>query len=186
MNKYAFWIVVFVMTVGTIGFVVLKKPQDKPRLGTEHPDQGATHIAQGQPHDPYNSDPPSSGPHYADQSSPAPWGAYIEEVPEEVFIHNQEHGGIIITYKPDLPADQIKKLQDLFTPPYSNQAFKPTKAIVTPRSKNTKPIALASWRRTLSLDTYDEKVLMEYYLSNVGSAPEGSAGPTNTPINQAQ
>jgi len=185
-NKFFISLIV-VLVVGTIGFVGLKT-KDKPaktRLGIGHTEQGKNHIQVGAAHQPYNSDPASSGPHYADSSAPTPWGVYTQEVPEEVFLHNQEHGGGVITYKPDLPSDQVRKLQALFAPPYSNSNFKPNKAIVTPRSKNTKPIQIASWTRTLSLDSYDENILMQYYLGNVGKSPEPAAGPTNTPINQA-
>lgn len=179
---------ILVAIVGIFGFAVFKQKSKPaaPRLGTEHPSQGQNHIAQGQKHDAYNSSPASSGPHYADSSAPTSWGVYTQQVPEEVFLHNEEHGGVIITYKPDLPADQVKKLQLLFAPPYSNAKFSPSKAIVTPRSKNTKPIELASWRRTLSLDSYDENTIMQYYLTNIGKSPEAGAGPSNTPINQVQ
>ena len=122
-------------------------------IGVSHKEQGRNHIAEGAKHDPYSSDPPSSGPHYSDANAPTLWGVYTQEVPEEVFLHNEEHGGVIITYNPKLlPADQLKKLQSLFAPPYSNKTFSPSKAIVTPRSKDTHVIELASWTYTLNLD----------------------------------
>lgn len=175
------------MVIGFTGFVVInnKNTKSQPRLGVEHSNQGQQHISRGEKHKAYNSDPASSGPHYADQGAPTAWGVYTEEVPEEVFLHNEEHGGVIITYNPTLPADQIKKLQSLFAPPYSNAKFVPSKAIVTPRTKNQKPIQLASWTRTLNLDSYDENALMKFYLTNVGKSPEAGAGPNNRPINQA-
>src|SRR4051812_26779903 len=127
-NKVFFGIIVaLLLGAGVYGFTVQHKKPKEVTLGVSHTEQGRDHIAEGQPHDPYNSDPPSSGPHYSSANAPAPWGVYIQEVPEEVFIHNEEHGGVIITYKPDLPADQLKKLQALFAPPYSNTNFKPNK-----------------------------------------------------------
>jgi hypothetical protein len=173
-------------------FIVTKSSNNKAnppseKLGVYHPEQSKDHIPRGQQHEPYSSDPPSSGPHYADAGAPAPWGVYIEEVPDEVFLHNEEHGGVIVTYNPNLlPADQIKKLQTLFAPPYSNPNFKPNRAIVTPRSKNTKPIQLAAWTYTLNLDSYDEAKLMNFYLQRVNRAPEPGAGPTNAPIDQTK
>lgn len=187
MSNRFFAILIFVLVVGTGGYIVLRQ-NSKPKetvLGTQHTVLESKHIGRGQPHSEYNSSPASSGPHYADEGAPISWGIYTDEVPEEVFIHNQEHGGVIITHQPTLPADQLKKLQALFAPPYSNKEFKPIKAIVTPRAKNTFPIQLAGWGYTLDLKQYDEESIMKFYLQRVGKAPEAGAGPTNTPINQA-
>lgn len=170
--------------------IVSSKKNDKasaPPLGVSYSKQGESHIAVGQGHEKYNSDPASSGPHYGGSVAPLPWGVYTQEVPDEVFLHNEEHGGVIVTYNPKLlPADQLKKLQALFSPPYSDKKFLPSKAIVTPRSKNTKPIELAAWTYTLSLDSFDQAKLENFYLQRVGKSPEPAAGPTNKPINQAQ
>lgn len=187
MSSKAFWgiIIVLLVAVGAFGFNLQHKKPKEVILGVSHADQGQNHIAQGAKHNAYNSDPASSGPHYADSSAPTPWGVYTQEVPQEVFIHNEEHGGVIISYKPDLPADQLKKLQALFAPPYSNTQFKPIKAIITPRSKNTHAIELASWTWTLNLDQYDEATITKFYLQHVGKSPEATAGPNNAPINQA-
>lgn len=185
MDKRFLGIMAVLSTVFIILFVVFTSKNPAPQqLGVKHASQGETHISRGESHPPYNSSPASSGWHYSDSGAPIPWGAYTQEVPEEVFLHNAEHGGVIITYKPDLPKDQITKLQKLFTSPYSDPSFKPNKAIVTPRSKNTKPIELAAWTWTFSLDRYDEAKLKSFYLQHVGQAPESMAGPSNTPTIQ--
>lgn len=179
--------VIIVIFIGIFAFT--KKSSDSTRssekIGVYHAEQSPDHITRGQQHQPYNSDPPSSGPHYSDAGAPIPWGVYIQEVADEVFLHNEEHGGVIITYKPDLPKDQIEKIQKMFAPPYSNPKFKPNKAIVTPRSKNTHPIELAAWNYTLNLDQYDETKIKNFYLQHVSKSPEPTGGPFNTPINQA-
>lgn len=188
MSNKVFIGLIAVFVIGTLGFITITQ-KSKPKeaiIGTQHKEQARNHIPRGQKHEAYNSDPPSSGPHYSDQGSPAQWGVYIEEVPEEVFLHNEEHGGVVITYNPKLlPADQLKKLQALFAPPYSNKTFSPSKAIVTPRSKDTHAIEIASWTYTLNLGQYDEATLIKYYYQHEGKSPEPTAGPTNTPINQA-
>lgn len=185
-NKFLLVLVVLIM--GFFGLFFFKK-KDIPKeilVGTSHEIQGREHIAQGQPHDKYSTNLPSSGPHYASSSSPAPWGVYTQEVPDEVFIHNEEHGGVIIAYKPGTDPEVVKKIQKLFAPPYSNKKFTPSKALVTPRSKNIKTIQLAGWGWTLDMDEFNEEVIIKFYLQRVGKGPEGSAGPSNTPINQAE
>ena len=175
-----------VFVVGFAGLIAVRQisKTDQAIVGVQHASQGQEHIKQGQPHDAYNSDPASSGPHYADASSPAEWGVYDKEVPEEVFIHNEEHGGVIITYQPDLlPKEQLQKLQALFASPYSNKSFLPKKAIVTPRSKNTSAIQLAAWTYTLNLNSYDEATIIKFFTQHAGKSPEPLAGPYNIPIN---
>ncbi len=57
---------------------------------------GNDHIeAIDQPHIPYNSSPPSSGPHLGNL---VPWDEYDEEIPAEVYVHNLEDGGVALTY----------------------------------------------------------------------------------------
>lgn len=177
--------ITFVVLGGLITMNQITK-SNEPIIGVKHDNQGQEHIQQGQSHAAYNSEPASSGPHYSDSSSPAEWGIYTEEVSEEVFIHNEEHGGVIVTYQPELLAsDQLKKLQALFIAPYSNKEFSPVKAIVTPRAKNTHAIQLAAWNYTLNLDQYDEATIIKFFKQHAGIAPESTAGPYNTPINQA-
>ncbi len=97
-----------------------------------------------------------------------------------------EHGGVVVTYSPDiLSKDDLSKLQSLFAPPYSNKDFSPRKAIVTPRAKNTNAIQLAAWNYTLSLDKYDEEMIIKFFTQHAGKAPEPLGGPDNTLINQA-
>ena len=188
MSKFGIFITAFVI-IGFGAIIVIKKSNEGPQepiIGIQHANQGQQHIAEGQKHAAYNSDPASSGPHYADASAPAQWGVYTQQLPEEVFVHNEEHGGVVVTYNPKLlPADQLKKLQALFAPPYSKKDFSPTKAIVTPRIKDTHPIEIASWTWTLNMDKYDEATLIKYYTQHAGKAPEPGAGPNNTPINEA-
>lgn len=187
MSNKGFGIVVGFMLAAVIALVVFtnNNKQEEALIGTQHESQGGQHIQRGQDHEPYNSDLPSSGPHYADQLAPTPWGIYTQEVPAEVFIHNLEHGGIVVAHLPNLPDEQLQKLRGLFTPPYSNPNFSPVRAIVTPRSANTKPIQLAAWTYTLDLDEYDEATIIKFYEQHVGKGPEPGAGPFNEPINQA-
>ncbi len=182
------WITSGILIFGFTGLIVVNQvtKSKEPLLGVQHADQGEAHIARGQSHLAYNSDPASSGPHYDDTGAPTDWGVYTTAVPDEVFLHNEEHGGVVITYQPNLlPSDQLKKLQALFVPPYSNKSFSPLKALVAPRAKDTHAIELASWRYTLNLDQYNESIIVKFFNQHAGHAPEPTAGPYNTPINQA-
>jgi hypothetical protein len=50
----------------------------------------------------YKHDPPASGPHWP---WPAPWGWHPEVVPRQWWVHNLEHGGIVLLYNCAWPAD---------------------------------------------------------------------------------
>ena len=88
-----FWSVVAVVAVVALGYVGLQAL--KPRPGVNVPIMAVRHIQIGEQHEPYNSDPPTSGPHYA---QPAQAGFYDEALPDEQLVHNLEHGYIVIWY----------------------------------------------------------------------------------------
>jgi uncharacterized protein DUF3105 len=63
------------------------------------------HIPEGSQHEPYNSSPPTNGPHYANAAQA---GFYPSALPPEQLVHNLEHGQIVIWYAPDAP-DEVKE-----------------------------------------------------------------------------
>src|SRR3989344_5445960 len=86
--------IVLVMAVG-YSLILLVRQGQQPRPGEVFPIQGQEHIAIGAIHEAYNSNPPTSGPHY---TQPANWGVYQTELADEQVMHNLEHGGIWISY----------------------------------------------------------------------------------------
>ena len=148
------------------------RPSQGPRPGVEHKDKGQQHV-QGLDTKPNTkAEIDTSGNH---DQAPLPWQVYDQEIPDAKVIHNLEHGGIYISYSPDLPADQIAKIKALFSKPYSRENFSPIKAIVAPRTANSSPIVMSSWKRSMKLEKYDEEKMVQYYLRNHGNAPEGTA-----------
>lgn len=73
------------------------------------PSLGQAHIQPNEPHIPYNSNPPTNGPHWP---APQDWGIYTTPQVQEQLVHNLEHGGIVIQYK-DLTGPEIQRLTDL-------------------------------------------------------------------------
>ncbi|MBI3261482.1 DUF3105 domain-containing protein [Candidatus Berkelbacteria bacterium] len=125
-------------------------------------DQGRNHIAVGSEHPPYNSNPPTSGPHWP---QPAPWGIYEDEQPDEQLIHNLEHGGVNVFYKPGLPKEQIARLED-FVRPYR------VKVVLAPRAANETLIALTSWNHIMKLNEFDEEKIKSFIKTNRNHGPE--------------
>lgn len=112
--------------------------------GTAYADVGREHIAlNAVPPKPYSSNPPSSGGHYA---APADWGIYDYEVNDKIFIHNLEHGGVWISYRPALFAEVINELKEFV------ESNKNSKLVMAPRSANDADIAVVAWSRVLKLN----------------------------------
>ena len=60
------------------------------------PDQGNLHVQTvNEPIAPYNSEPPTSGPHLP---YVAPWGVHTEPIPKQLQVHNLEDGGVVVQY----------------------------------------------------------------------------------------
>jgi alpha-galactosidase len=95
----------------------------------------------------------------------APWGSSRAEIPDEVLLHNLEHGGIWISHKNPSDTALVEKLEALASRYRS-------KVIVTPRSRNESPIAIAAWERLLKLDTYDEDRIVEFINAFRNKGPE--------------
>lgn len=120
------------------------------------------HIAQGSTeHEPYNSNPPTSGWHWPE---PARCMAYPSPMPDEQLIHNLEHGAIWISYKLAVDQPTKDKLND-FVNRYSN-------ILITPRDQNDSNIALAAWGKLLKLDSYDEGQIISFINAYIDKGPE--------------
>jgi len=123
-----------------------------PDTSISYPNQGQTHIEIGAAHPAYNSNPPTSGWHYVD---PAPWGVYDQQIPDEVLVHNLEHGGIWLSYKDPTNQDIINQLKDI-------AGRFPTHMIVEPRPQNDSPVAVAAWGHLLKMDTVNADTIYSF------------------------
>jgi hypothetical protein len=111
--------------------------------GETLPDLGNLHIpTETAPHDPYNSDPPTSGPHLP---YIAPWGVHTRPIPRELQVHNLEDGGVLVQYNCECP-ELVTKLQGIVQK-YDKQV------ILAPYPSMKTRIALTAWTR---LDAFDE------------------------------
>ena len=72
----------------------------KPLMGEEIVSQGSTHVALGQDHPAYNSNPPTSGWHSG--TGTAGPGIKDQLVSDELILHSMEHGAVVVWYKDDL------------------------------------------------------------------------------------
>lgn len=113
--------------------------------GVRQPDQGNRHIQTlNETIPPYNSEPPTSGPHLP---YIAPWGIHTEPILRQLQVHNLEDGGVMVQYNcPDACPDLVAKLTAIVSG-YERQV------ILAPYPGMKTRIALTAWTR---LDAFDE------------------------------
>jgi hypothetical protein len=123
--------------------------------------QSREHIAVGDMHPAYNSNPPTGGWHYA---NPAETGVYTDPLPDETVVHNLEHGQIWISYRDagDPALDELRTIQSQY----------PGTVIVTYRPADDTRFAVASWGRLLTLDELDTDQIYAYILRFRNQSPE--------------
>lgn len=125
-------------------------------------DLGGGHLAEGDPVPTYNSDPPTSGPHWPAATE---CGIYTSEVPDVVQVHNLEHGTVVIQYSPNLDDSEVEAIRDF-------ARSKPSHVLVAPRNDLSELVVVTSWRRMLRLETVDLHALNVYYGEFVRTGPE--------------
>jgi len=80
----------------------------KPMMGEKMPDMGGVHVAKNVPHSGYNSNPPTSGPHWVGVAGP---GIKSEPVADELVLHSMEHGAVVVWYREDLEQSEVDKIK---------------------------------------------------------------------------
>lgn len=159
-------------------------------LGEHFPSQGHCHIgescpprADGYEYYPYNSNPPTSGPH--EERFPT---TFISDVPlpRRILVHILEHGNVEILYNNSASPELIKKLRDyamrydfrfwmLQTPQtpgadVGEQLEGALAVFVAPYPNMPHKIALTAWTRLETLDDYDQDRIDRFVKAWVGNA----------------
>jgi len=136
--------------------------------GRPVPEEGYAHVPTGSPVL-YKHNPPASGPHYPQIARP---GVYLREVPPGYWVHNLEHGYVVVLYRwPGAPPQVLRELQEIYnTLPKSKYGY--VKLIVAPYPKLRRLLTAIAWTRILELDRVDRACLEEFYRTYVDRGPE--------------
>jgi hypothetical protein len=124
--------------------------------GERIPIQGADHIPVGQRVTNYNSDPPTSGSHYAET---IPAGFYDTPQRDEHVVHNLEHGHIVISYDCSKLADCDAVKQQLRS---LGNRYNNWKVTIIPRENRDTAIGVAAWGWLDKMDAYDETRIRQF------------------------
>jgi hypothetical protein len=137
-----------ILVAGGIWLATRATSQAAP--GQRFPIQGQQHIAAGQSHPAYNSDPPTSGWHY---DTPLDAGFHETPAADEHVVHNLEHGHVVISYDCSKLTDcqgTKERLQELI------RRYRNWKITAVPRQNADAALALTAWGWLDKLDSYDE------------------------------
>jgi hypothetical protein len=144
-------------------------PSASAPLGYVQPDMGNAHVAVGTVIR-YTYCPPASGKHYnAAEAGPIPARAYgpSDSVIPEGWVHNLEHGGLVILYR-SAAADQgaLKALFDAI-PPSPICGFPPggnsPGPVVARFDQMAWPYAALVWDHVLPMETLDQAAVLDFY-----------------------
>lgn len=99
----------------------------------------------------YAQIPPVGGDHSATLQN---CGVYSNPVRNENAVHDLEHGAVWITYRPDLPADQVAAL--------AADAANQTHILVSPYPGLPAPVVASAWGVQLTLDSATDPRLAQF------------------------
>lgn len=113
----------------------------------------------------YADTPPTGGEHH---SCWADWGIYTEELADERWVHNLEHGGIVFVYNcPEGCEDEVAALAETIS------ALPVT--ILSPYSQMDFRWAVIAWENRQLMQCFDPIAMRAFYDAHVDRAPESTS-----------
>jgi hypothetical protein len=150
-----------------VGYVV--KETVAPLPGETVAEEARTHV------DPnervtYKSYPATSGPHHP---SPIAWQPYDQPQAAEDYVHNLEHGGVVVLYNctGDACTDLTKSLRGLYNS-LGRSKYGNVKLVVTPAPEIDPGIWLLAWGHRVRLEKFDSSEISRFYTAYVDHGPE--------------
>jgi hypothetical protein len=133
------------------------------------PNEGAgNHLTDDEAPPKYPTDPPTQGPH---RQVAALWGIYDEPIEQARLVHNLEHGGLVVQYGDDVPAEQVDAIKrDVL----ANRDL----TVVAPYPVLGSKIAYTMWTRQIMCQRFEQGVIDELQKArNQPPAPEVPQNP---------
>lgn len=160
-------IVILVVAAVVVALIVNERRAENAPVGVgaeaagcgdieEFEEEGNSHVPDGSRVQ-YGTTPPTSGDHY---DQPADAGFYAPgtaaQVPTERFVHNLEHGQIVIWYSPTISQSIRDDLQQYIEKQSGQQSIA---LLAVPYDQAPAPMTLTAWTAMQSCDEVSEDVL---------------------------
>jgi hypothetical protein len=161
-----------IVVLAIIGFIVWRVV--RPLAGEAMPVMPASHIETDSDPGQYNSDPPTSGPHYPQPLNAGFYDTNNYKYPAGYLVHNLEHGYVVFWYNcgklsegacTDLKA-KIKTVMD---------DLGGTKLVAYPWPSLDATFAMTSWGQLEKFETFDAVKAKAFVRANLKQAPEPDA-----------
>jgi uncharacterized protein DUF3105 len=130
--------------------------------------EGWVHVPEGSAVT-YAANPPASGPHYP------VWGRYKEHtavLARPYWVHDLEHGAIVLLYRPDAPASAVAELRQAYQALPNDPACGHKRALMTPDPQLPQPVAAVAALRVMMADRLDPSWVRAFTDSYRGQGPE--------------
>lgn len=138
------------------------------------PNEGHAHVPVGQQVE-YVANPPASGAHWSSSgTAPVPAGFYETTLEEEQWVHNLEHGYVVILYDCRGPCSKavIDQLDGFFAAAPPSQHFGNVKLVISPYDGLPFAFVAIAWDHQLHLESFDADALLDFYETYVDQGPE--------------
>jgi hypothetical protein len=167
LRRVARFAVAFVVALAAVaGLIVFLNSRDTSHVsaptrgpGQSFPDQGDKHLRPGavSARVVYNSDPPTSGPHYA-----APVTHDATPLSVDQILTTLAAGNVILFYgTPSAPA-ALRALADRAAGPFDAPLVRAGQAVILAQRPGTKGVVAAAWRHLLRVSSPADPALGEF------------------------
>jgi hypothetical protein len=154
--------VVLLLVAGSAGYCVLRERElTTGTVDAQYP--AGQHVAGTVT---YRENPPLGGAHNVVWQN---CGIYTVPIHNEHAVHALEHGAIWITYRPDLPAADVQRLQTVAADDYM---------LLSPYPGLPAPVVVSAWNHQIALTGADDGRLARFiakYKNNPSTTPEFGA-----------
>lgn len=135
--------------------------------------QGQRHVEKLAKGFTYNSAPPTSGPHQGQPLAPAVWGVYDEPIEQVKVVHNLEHGGVIVQYGPEVPAQAVQEIHAWYRDDPNGLVVAPLPpALLEEKPELSDEIALTAWTYLQTCKRFTEEAFSNFVDLHRGNGPE--------------
>ncbi len=135
--------------------------------------ESSQHIPMDSDPGEYNSDPPTSGPHYPEEARAGFYDGNDYTFPAGYLVHNLEYGYVIFWYNCQIPGTDCVELKQTIQNVMDETGN--TKLIAFPWVDMDVPLAMTSWGRILKFTQPDAVTMEQFVERNRYHAPEPDA-----------
>ena len=148
---------------------IIRGPESSAQDRVRIPNEGREHVEEGsEPR--YVANPPASGDHYPTWSQ---YGIFREAVNPGHWVHNLEHGAVVLLYSCDTDCAQVVTQIDHVYETLPDGAFGEVKFVATPFDNQLETrFMLIAWNWQEEFNTFDAVRIERFYRDFLDRGPE--------------